>query len=162
MAASLACPGAAEQTLLRAEATARSASSGEEDDDDLLNAAVAAAEVQHKRERKGFGLLKGRPRRGGDPGGEAPVALPSPRPAAVRSFHPSQLTLNLHTCPFTVKALAGLQNLTRAHGERQAVLTRWARRGSELQPRGQPSSPAAHADGAQAHLHSHLLHAPPS
>lgn len=60
--------------------------------------------------------------------------------------------------------LAGLQNLTRAHGERQAVLTRWARRGSELQPRGQPSSPAAHADGAQAHLNImccmlHLAHA---
>ena len=32
------------------------------------------------------------------------------------------------------------------------MLTRWTRRGSELQQRAQPSSPSAHADGAQAHL----------
>ena len=50
---------------------------------------MAAAEAQHKRGTKGFGLLKGRARRGGDAAGEAPAPLPSPRPVAVRSSQPA-------------------------------------------------------------------------
>ncbi|KAK9818994.1 hypothetical protein WJX81_004841 [Elliptochloris bilobata] len=91
-----------------AGARSEAVSSGEEEDDDeLLSAAVAAAEAQApKRERKGFGLLKGRARRGGEPAGEAPAAIPS------------------------------------------AGLARWARRGSELQQRGHPSSPPVPAGPA--------------